>query len=279
MSLGITALVLLAALMHATWNALIKTSGDTSLNSALLVTAAAVIALPVLPFLPVPDARCWPYLLASGFVHQFYFAMVGAAYRHGDLSYTYPLMRGVPPLVVACAGSLILHDATTPWLWTGVVTISVGVLWIGGFQRLLRHAQLRPTVIALGNAALIAGYTLIDGIGVRLSGHALSYGLWLFVLTALPYAAIVIAHRRESIGKSLRRSWWRALAAGALSIGAYVIALWAMTHAPIAAVAALRETSVIFGAVIGSLLLKEPFGRHRIAGACVVAAGVALIKL
>jgi drug/metabolite transporter (DMT)-like permease len=279
MSLGITVLVLLAALMHASWNALIKSSGDTALDSALLVGAAAAIALPVLPFLPLPETRCWPYLVVSGVVHQCYFAMVGAAYRHGDLSYTYPLMRGLPPLAVATVGSFVLADEASPGLWIGVATVSLGVLWIGGFHRMLRHAQARSAAIALGNAALIAAYTLIDGIGVRLSGHALSYGLWLFVLTALPYAAIVVAPRRGRIGAHLRRAWWRALLAAALSIGAYAIALWAMTRAPIAAVAALRETSVIFGAMIGAVLLKEPFGRHRIAGACIVAAGIALIKL
>jgi len=279
MSLGVTALVLLAALMHASWNALIKSGGNTSLDSALLVAAAAVIALPVLPFLPLPDARCWPYLVASALVHQGYFTLVGAAYRHGDLSYAYPLMRGVPPLLVAIFGALILKDEASPGLWGGVVAVSVGVLWIGGFHRMLRQAQARPTAIALSNAALIAAYTLIDGIGVRLSGHALSYGLWLFLLTALPYAAVVLVRQPEGLGAHLRRAWPRALAAAALSIGAYVIALWAMTRAPIAAVAALRETSVIFAAIIGWLLLKEPFGRHRIAGACVVAAGIALIKL
>lgn len=279
MTFGLTALVLLAALMHASWNALIKSGGNTALDSALLVGAAAVIALPVLPFLPLPDTRCWPYLIASGLVHQGYFALVGAAYRHGDLSYSYPLMRGVPPLIVAAVGALILADEASPWLWSGVALVSTGVLWIGGFHRMLRHAQAKPTAIALSNAALIAAYTLIDGIGVRLSGHALSYGLWLFVLTALPYGAVAIAQRRDGIGAHLRLAWWRALLAAALSIGAYVIALWAMTRAPIAAVAALRETSVIFAAMIGALLLKEPFGRHRIGGACVVAAGIALIKL
>jgi drug/metabolite transporter (DMT)-like permease len=278
MSLGVTALVLLAALMHASWNALIKTSRDTLLDSALLVGAAAAIALPLLPLVPMPAPASWPHLLASGLVHQFYFSLVGAAYRHGDLSYAYPLMRGVPPLLVAGAGSLLLPDRAPPWLWAGVVMVSLGVLWIGGFRRMLRHAQARSTAIALGNAMLIAAYTLIDGIGVRLSGHAAGYGLWLFVLTAIPYAGIVLVRRRSTLRAHLRRRGWRAPLAAALSLGAYVIALEAMTRAPIAAVAALRETAVIFGAMIGALMLKEPFGRDRVAGACVVAAGIALMK-
>ncbi|RPI38941.1 MAG: EamA family transporter [Betaproteobacteria bacterium] len=278
MTLGVTALVLLAALMHATWNALIKASRDTSLNTALLAGAASLLSAPLLAFVPAPQAASWPYLIASWVVHQAYFAMVGAAYRHGDLSLTYPLMRGLPPLLVAGAGAFLLPDAASPWLWTGVVTVSVGVLWIGGFQRMLRHAHGRSTAFAAANAVLIAAYTLIDGMGVRLSGNAASYGLWLFFLIAMPYVGIVVSRHRGTIRAQVRLHWWRALLGAALSIGAYLIVLWAMTVAPVAAVAALRETSVIFAAAIGALLLKEPFGRDRVAGACVVVLGIAMLK-
>jgi len=278
MTMSVTALVLLAALMHASWNALIKSSSDTTLNTALLVGAAGLICAPLLVFVPLPAAPSWPYLLASAVVHQFYFFLVGAAYRQGDLSVAYPLMRGTPPLIVACAGIFLLQDESSPWLWAGVVAISGGVLWLGGFPRMLRHANARSTVFALGNAVLIAAYTLIDALGVRVSGNAVSYGLWLFLLIAPPYVSIVIATRRAQVRSHLERYWGRTLLAGALSIGAYGIALWAMTRAPVAAVAALRETSVIFAALIGTLLLKEPFGQRRIAGACVIAVGIALIK-
>lgn len=279
MSASVTALVLLAALMHASWNALIKSGRDPELNTALLVGAMAVLTAPVLPFLPLPAAPSWLYMLGSIAVHQLYYAMVAAAYRHGDLSFTYPLMRGLPPLIVACAGSLFLEDDTPASLWFGVVAISFGVLWIGGFLRMVRHAHLRPTLIALANAVMIAAYTLIDGMGVRVSGNPLAYTFWLILLSSLPYVAKVYASRKQALHAHMNQHWPRALFAAALSIGAYSIALWAMTVAPIAAVSALRETSVIFAAMLGTLLLKEPFGRHRIAGACVVAAGIALIKL
>lgn len=279
MTLGVTALVLLAALMHASWNALIKSSSDTILNTAFLAGAAALICAPLLFFVPLPAAPSWPYLLASALVHQFYFALVGAAYRQGDLSFAYPLMRGTPPLLVACAGIFLLQDESSPGLWAGVVAISAGVLWLGGFPHMLRHAHARSTAFALGNAVLIAAYTLIDALGVRVSGNAASYGLWLFVLMAPPYVGIVVATRRAQVRSHLEQYWGRTLLAGALSIGAYGIALEAMTRAPVAAVAALRETSVIFAALMGTLLLKEPFGQRRIAGACVIAAGIALMKL
>ena len=279
MTLGVTAFVLLAALMHASWNALIKSSRDTTLNTALLVGAASLLSAPLLVFVPAPHVDSWPYLFASWAVHQAYFAMVGACYRQGDLSLTYPLMRGVPPLLVACGGALLLHDITSPWIWVGVITVSVGVLWIGGFRRMIRHAQARASALALITAVLIAAYTLIDGMGARLSGNALSYGLWLFFLMAVPYVGIVVSRHPHAVVPHCRCHGWRAVLGAALSIGAYLIVLWAMTRAPVAAVAALRETSVIFAAIIGAALLNEPFGRNRIAGACVVVAGIALMRL
>lgn len=279
MSAAVTASVLLAALMHATWNALIKSGRDPELDTALVVGAMALLAAPALLFLPLPAPPSWPYILGSVVVHQAYYAMVASAYRHGDLSFTYPLMRGLPPLLVACVGAAWLNEPASPSLWLGVSAISAGVLWIGGFRRMLRHAELRPTLIAAANAVMIAAYTLIDALGVRVADDPLAYALWLITLASLPYTAVVYARRKDQLLAHARRQWPRTLVAAALSIGTYSIVLWAMTAAPIAAVSALRETSVIFAAILGTLLLKEPFGTQRIGGACVVAAGIALIKL
>jgi drug/metabolite transporter (DMT)-like permease len=278
MSLVVTALVLLAALLHATWNALIKASRDSTLDTALLVGAASLVCAPLLLLVPAPEAASWPFLVASWLVHQLYFAMVGVTYRRGDLSLTYPLMRGLPPLVVAGFASAFMHEAASPLLWFGVISISTGVLWIAGFGRVLRLAPERATTLALVTALLIAAYTLIDAMGVRRSGSASSYGLWLFVLIANPYVWIVIGRRRDGIGTHLRRHGWRSVLGALFSIVAYLIALWAMAQAPVAAVAALRETSVIFAAMIGAWLFKEPFGRHRIAAACLVALGIAMLR-
>jgi drug/metabolite transporter (DMT)-like permease len=279
MSFGVTALVLLAAVMHASWNALIKASRDPALDTALLVGATAVICTPLLPLVPVPASASWPFMLASVLVHQIYFALVAQAYRHGDLSFAYPLMRGLPPVLVACAGSLLLPDATPPALWLGVIAVSIGVLWIGGFRQMLRRTQLRPALIAVAAAALIACYTLIDGMGVRRAGTPLGYVLWLTLLAALPYMVRIGLTQKTALVRHAKAHWRRALLAGSLSVGAYAIALWAMTKAPVAAVAALRETSVIFAALIGTAMLKEPFGRHRVTGACIVAGGIAIMKL
>ena len=263
MTLGVTAAVLAAALLHATWNALIKASRDVVFDTALVVAAAALVAALVIPWLPAPAAPSWPYLAASAVVHQGYFTLLAAAYRRGDLSFAYPLMRGLPPLLVALGGLALLPDPRSAWLWSGIAAISLGVLWIGGLHPRLLVTRARSAAFAVGNAVVIAGYTLIDGLGVRLSGNPASYGLWLFFLTAWPYVGIALWSRRAALGAHLRRHWWRGLLGGMLTIAAYLIALWAMTRAPIAAVAALRETSVIFAAAIGAWLLKEPFGRHR----------------
>jgi drug/metabolite transporter (DMT)-like permease len=187
-------------------------------------------------------------------------------------------MRGLAPPLIAAASALLLSDPASPSLWAGVATISFGVLWIGGWRRTLGKAPTRTTALALLNACVIAAYTLIDGIGVRLSGNAASYGLWLFFLIGIPIVPMVLWRRGRSLSVHLRREWWRGLCGGLLNIGVYLIVLWAMTQAPIAAVAALRETSVIFGALIGTLLLKEPFGRDRIVGACFIALGVGFVR-
>lgn len=278
MPLSIVALVLTAAFMHAAWNALIKTSRDVSLDTALVACVASIVAMALLPFFPLPAPASWPYLAASWIMELVYFRLLAAIYRHGDLSYAYPLMRGLAPPLVAAAGAFILTDPASPWLWAGVAMISCGVLTIGARWGVHAQAAAGTTYLALANAAVIATYTLIDGIGVRQSGNALSYGLWLFFLIGLPILPMVLRRRARILGEHLRHSGWRGLLGGCLNIGVYLIVLWAMTQAPIAAVAALRETSVIFAALIGALFLKEPFGRHRIAGACLVAVGIGLLR-
>src|SRR5262245_58819781 len=278
MSLSIVLLVLAAALMHAAWNALIKTSRDISLDTALIACTAALVAAVLLPFIAMPAPASWPYLASSWAIQLVYYRLLAAAYHHADLSYAYPLMRGMAPPLVGIAGAFLLDDPAAPWLWAGIALISMGVLMIGGWRLMFARAPSRATLFALANAAVIAAYTLVDGIGVRQSGNAASYGLWLFFLIGLPIIPAVFWRRGHVLAAHLRREWRRSLLSGGLSVGVYLIALWAMTQAPIAAVAALRETSVIFAALIGALWLKEPFGPQRIAGACVVAVGIALLK-
>ena len=264
--------------MHAAWNALVKTSRDISLDTALVACTAALVSAALLPFIALPAPASWPYLAVSALVQLGYYRLLAKAYHHADLSYAYPLMRGMAPPLVAIAGAFVLDDAASPWLWAGVALISSGVLMIGGFRLVGARAPSRASAFALGNAAVIAAYTLIDGVGVRLSGNPASYGLWLFFLIGLPIIPVVLWRRGSMLAGHLKRGWPRSLLSGSLMVAVYLIALWAMTQAPIAAVAALRETSVIFAALIGTVWLREPFGPRRIAGACVVAVGIALLR-
>ena len=275
--LHITLLVLFAALMHAAWNAIVKSSASKLLDTATLSFAAGLICCAMLPWVPLPERASWPWLAASAILHVFYFLTLAGAYRWSDLSYAYPLMRGIAPLLVALSGIFVLDDQLSAGMWAGIALITIGIL----APVLWRPAavSIKGTLIALANAVVIACYTLIDGNGTRASGNALSYCVWLFSLDALPIALVALAiHRRRALDYAIRR--WKPCTVGAIfTLGSYGIVLWAMVQAPIAAVAVLRETSVIFAAIIGSTLLQERLGRLRIAGAVVVACGIAALRL
>ncbi len=277
--LDVTLLVLMAALMHAAWNAIAKSGANKLLDiTAMAVAGGAACAL-ALPFLPVPEPAAWPWLAASLLLHFLYFMALVGAYDAADLSHAYPLMRGVAPLFVALFGVVLLDDHLTTAMWAGVALISTGILlpfWLrAGTQKNL----LKSSSFALANAVVIAAYTLVDGLGTRLSANALSYCLWLFLLDPLPILAVALARHGGGVWRHLQRRWFVCALGGVLTVGAYGIVLWAMTRAPIAAVAALRETSVIFAAVIGSVFLHEGFGKARIAGAVLVVCGIAALRL
>jgi drug/metabolite transporter (DMT)-like permease len=273
----IVLLVLAAALMHASWNAIVKSSADKLLDTVTLSMAAALICLALLPFLPVPERASWPWLAASALLHVVYFLTLAGTYRRGDLSHVYPLMRGIAPLLVALTGVVLLDDRLSAGMWAGIALICFGILVPALWQP--AAVSGRGTAIALGNAAIIACYTLVDGNGTRAAGNALSYCLWIFVLDVIPIVAVALAIHRRGVWKYAARRWKPCTVGALCTLLSYGIVLWAMTKAPIAAVAALRETSVIFAAVIGSTLLKERMGRLRIAGAVVVACGIAALRL
>jgi drug/metabolite transporter (DMT)-like permease len=278
LSLGVTLAVLGAAAAHAIWNAIVKSSRDVALETTIVIIGAGVVALPF-AFLVAPPARAsWPYLAASIVIHIAYYVALIGAYRAGDLSHGYPIMRGVAPLLVALCAVAWLGEAPKPATWAGVLLICGGVLSLGlaGFHW---RTSRTSTGWALANAVIIASYTLVDAAGIRLSGSPEGYIVWLFVLDALPFPLIAAARRGRELAAYGRRYWWRGLVGGVLSAAAYGVALWAMTRAPVAAVAALRETSVLFAALIGAYLLKESHARRRIGGAVAVVAGVIALKL
>jgi phosphonate utilization associated putative membrane protein len=274
--------VLCGALLHASWNALIKSSGDKAVDTALVHFLAALLALPVLLWVGFPARAAWPFIAASLVIHiGYYIALVGA-YRHGDLGLTYPIMRGFAPLLVALASTTFIAEAPSAIAWIGILGITLGVALVGLAHpgETLHHRK--ALMFAFANAAIIALYTVIDGIGVRASGEALRYVMALFVLDGIAYPLGVwlnrsAASRREVVAYA-RGRWPLALLGGAASIGSYSIALWAMTRAPVASVAALRETSVLFAALFGAVLLKERFGAQRTAGTVVLVAGVMALR-
>jgi drug/metabolite transporter (DMT)-like permease len=279
LTLGVTLAVLGAGLLHAGWNALLKSApgGDALLDTATVVAGGGVWGLLVLPLVGMPDASAWKFMIISTLIHWAYYVTLAHAYRTGDLSFAYPLMRGTAPLIAALLAIVFLRELPTPQVALGILLICAGIVSIA-FVRREAHPPA-AAYFALANAAIIAVYTLVDGAGARASGNAASYAAWLTFLEAFPFLLWIRVSRGKGAVAYIARSWRRGLIAGAASLGAYAIVLWAMTRAPVAAVAALRETSVLFAALIGAIWLKEGFGLPRLAGAASVVAGVAALKL
>lgn len=283
LSWPIVLVVLLGALLHASWNALIKGGGDKTLDTALIHVLGVVVAVPLLLAVGLPHPASWPYLLASLVTHVGYYIALAGAYRHGELGMTYPVMRGLAPLLVACASAATVGEVPGARAWLGIVGISVGVVCVGMSRSAATAGHPGKALrYALANAVIIAVYTVIDGIGVRASGNPAGYVAALFLFDGVPFFLLVMWRRRAVRAETIaymRRRLGLALAGCAASMGSYGIALWAMTRAPVASVAALRETSVLFAAAIGALWLKEGFGPLRAAGTALIVAGVMTLRL
>jgi drug/metabolite transporter (DMT)-like permease len=269
--------VLFGAALHATWNAIVKGGSDKLMTTVLVVAASGLLALAALPFLPLPAAASWPFLAASAAVQLLYLALVAGAYAATDMSRAYPLMRGLAPALVAIAGALFLGERLAPLAWAGVAFVSSGVFAMTFAAS--GEPSRRGTLLALVNAVVIATYTLIDGAGVRLSGAPVAYATWLFLLNGLPLVAWAFAFRRGRLVAEARRSWRLAAVGGVGNLGSYGLALWAMAHAPVALVAALRETSILFGMALAALVLGERLTPARLAAAALIVAGAASLRL
>ncbi|SCB22842.1 EamA family transporter [Rhizobium multihospitium] len=277
MSLDVIALVLFGALLHATWNAIIKAGTDKSLDAALVSAGGAAAALPLLPFLPLPASAAWPFIGASAILQFAYFQLVAAAYRAGDIGLVYPLMRGVAPLIIVSTSSFILKETLSGGALIGTMTICAGILTLA-FEA--RKGSSRAIVLALANAVVIATYTYVDGIGARISGNSVSYTLWMALLPPILLFAWAISQRGiNAVAAHVRYNWWRGLIGGGGSIVSYGLALWAMTKAPVAMVAALRETSILFALVISVVVLKERSSIWRYIAGAIIAGGVLVLRL
>lgn len=273
----VVAAVLFGAMLHAGWNALVKSSTDKALDTALIHLLGSIVAIPLVAIVGWPPASAWPFLAASLVIHVAYYTALTGAYQHGDLGLTYPLMRGTAPLLVALSATVTLGESLSPLAWVGVLAVSAGVLTLG----LSRHAFEAPKAVrfALLNAVIIAVYTVVDALGVRAAGQALPYVATLFLLDGWPFALIVFLRRRGAVLPYARKRWPIALGGAIASLGSYGIALWAMTQAPVATVAALRETSVLFAVLLGVWFLKEVFTPRRVIGTCAILAGVMALRL
>lgn len=268
-----------AALLHAGWNALLKSSPDKALENVALAVSRGAIALAVVPWLPLPAAAAWPWIAASVLVHVAYFWALAGAYRWGDLSFTYPVMRGGAPALVALASAAVFGEILPATQGTAVALICAGILGFATVARGEAAPARRALLFSLGNAVVIAAYTMIDAHGVRVSGAAVSYAMWFFVANSIVQVAIGLANRSREVPGYLARHWGRATIGGAFTLGSYGIALWAMSQAPVALVAALREVSVIFAAAIGALFLGERFTRRRLLATGTVLAGLVVLRL
>ena len=274
LSIPVFAALLVAAFLHAVWNALVRRDQDRSAAATAIAAGGAIVGLALVPFLAPISSAAIPYVLATSFVHVAYFALVARAYTHGELSVVYPIMRGLAPLIVTVLAAIFL-ETPSPIVVVGIAVVTVGIASLG-VERIFRGAAgLLP---ALANAVVIAGYTLIDGLGARVSGAPETYTAWILVGGGATTVAWQLWMRGGVLPAQLASRAVIGIAGGAMSYGAYAIALWAMTFAPIGAVAAVRESSVLFAAAIGALALHERFGLARWVAAVLVVAGLVMVK-
>lgn len=280
MTLTVFFAVLAAAAMHAAWNALIKMRGDRFASISLTSLGMSLAALPVIPFVEFPGAAVWPFIAASLAIHIGYRLFLVMAYEAGDLAQTYPLARGAAPLMTTIGAIFLLAELPTPLAILGIVLLSTGTLLMSfrggaGLGRLDRRA----VGFALTTSIFVAGYTLTDGSGARLAATASSYAAWLFLCDGLVSMAIGFYYRGRRLLPIMKTEWHIGVLTGLLSAASYWIAMWAMTKAPIASVAALRESSILFAMLISVFGLREKMTGWRIAAALCIVAGVVALRL
>ena len=292
----VVVVVLVAAVMHAAWNTFVKIGEDRVLTMSMVLAVGGLLGgLLIFPNAP-PAPESWKFIALSAAIHTAYFCLLVVSYRVGDLSHAYPLARGSAPLMVAVGAALFADELLSPGEIAGIAVISAGILSLLMSRRYGLGAGWRSIVYPLATGATIAGYTVTDGLGVRASGSPGGYigwlfvieplpflavvalG-WLFVIEPLPFLAVVALTRRRDFGSYIERYWKPGVAGGALSFGAYALVIWALGLGAMAQVAALRETSVVIAAVIGTRLLGESFGYRRVVSAMIVAAGVVLLRV
>jgi drug/metabolite transporter (DMT)-like permease len=272
-------MVLVGALLHASWNALLKAQKDQLSASGLVAVGAGFVAIPVMLLLPPPAPAALPYIVASAIIHVGYFALVGYAYRAADLGVAYPLTRGSAPVFTALIAFLLIGETLGLNGWLAVILIAAGIVTLSADALIRGGLSTKTAAAAFANAAVIVTYTMVDGLGARAAGSGVVYGAWMIAGTGALIALLALAMRPRASIETVRKGWRLALVAGALAFGSYGIALWAMTLAPIGLVAALRETSVLFAAIMGAYFFSEPFGPKRWIALALIVGGIVLLRL
>lgn len=278
MSLTVFLTVLGAALLHATWNALIKTGASKIASMFILTLVQGIAGFCIALSQPWPEAHIWLWLGASGLFHAGYKLFLAFAYEQGDLSRVYPIARGAAPMIVTLVSALLLIDVIQPGEYGAIALLGLGIALMA--RGVFAHGESRKLVpLALSSACMTAGYSLVDGLGAREAGNAVMYVGWLFALDAALFTPLILTLRGRVALRASAKDWGVGALAASASYGAYAIAVWAMTVAPIALVTALRETSILFAVLIGWLVFGDRMDRGKAVAACLIVAGVVLTRL
>jgi drug/metabolite transporter (DMT)-like permease len=271
-------MVLGAAFLHAAWNALVKVNADRLIMVAIMMISQAAVAILALPFVEFPTSASWPYIWASTALHTAYFVFLVMAYRYGDLSHVYPIARGSAPLIVAVVSVVIVGETLNRQATLSVFLVGLGIMSLTLTRGASGFREPKAILYALGTGVFIAGYTVVDGLGTRLSDSAHSYIFWLNIFDGIPITILAFCLRRDQILVQVRASWKLGVLAGIVSLLAYWVVIWAMTLAPLALVSAVRETSMVFAVLFGVFFLKERLNLARLASTTITLLGAVMLK-
>ena len=275
MTFSVFIIVLFAAFLHALWNAIVKNGSNTLLTTIIITMMGSIIAVVLLPFCKSPEPVSFIYIGISVILQVLYFFLISYIYQRCDMGTAYPLMRGSAPLITAVIGSAFLGEIMSMKAWLGILFISGGIISMVFFNN---NAEHNKNWLALLNAVVIATYTIIDGIGVRLSFAPLAYILWIMLFQGIILTGIQCIREKNALLSYLQQYWHLGVIGGIGMMGSYGLALWAMTVAPIVLVAALRETSILFALIISVLILKEKITNAKRISALFIFCGVIMMK-
>ncbi len=270
---------LAAALTHAIWNAIVKANESSSWVMVVLSLSAGAFCGLSIPFWPPMAPAAWNYLIISVLIHIVYYFSLSFAYKIGDLSVVYPVARGSAPICIAIISGFVSDDVVTTGMFIGVFIVSIGIFSLSKSSNKHPEAHPKTLLVALIIGLLISCYTLVDGLGARVSNSTIAFIAWGFFLQGTSYSLIMIALNRKTALTNMRKALRPGLLCGTLIVLSYGPIVWAMTVSKMAYIGAVRESSVILAAVIGAVFLKEPFGRTRITASALVVVGIAILHL